>query len=472
MTVTPTKESPPPTAPDQVEVLIKEARRRGRRHRLVVVLLVTAVLAATAVAAIVVGIGGRNPFTRSPITTEPLSTPLVPGSLNQIAFPSPGPSTFLSSISCESGSRCFVVGSRQTVHTSYLIASRYQDRHWTPISAPLLPHSANPGSLSCPTTAFCMMAGYDWTSNPKGVTRALAQVFDGHSWRLLGVPVPSGSVSSRLSSLDCPDANWCIAMGASSNGYANSVFSDLWNGKRWVLVGVPPALAAGQQGPPENGGISCVSRSWCLAVGAYAPAGDTTRMASEIWNGRAWAQIPVPPFSSSQEIVHIGGRVVSSALSQSLSGVSCVSSSSCVASGTFTEPAATQAIGGPRLLHWAGRSWQSAITPGIDNRLLHARLRGGFGAVSCVSSQRCVTLVTPFNDPFSSQPPAGTLQSDADGWFASTKSVGTAEPTLQGVSCLNNGQCLIVGWTFDPKPVPGFRDGRSYPLILIATPRS
>jgi hypothetical protein len=60
MTVTPTKESTPATSPDQVEVLIKEARRRGRRHRLVVGLLVTAVLAATAIAAIVIGIGGRN----------------------------------------------------------------------------------------------------------------------------------------------------------------------------------------------------------------------------------------------------------------------------------------------------------------------------------------------------------------------------------------------------------------------------
>jgi hypothetical protein len=57
MTVTPIKESTPVTGPDQVEVLIKEARRRGRRHQLAVGLVVLTVLAATVGAAVAFGTG-------------------------------------------------------------------------------------------------------------------------------------------------------------------------------------------------------------------------------------------------------------------------------------------------------------------------------------------------------------------------------------------------------------------------------
>jgi hypothetical protein len=57
MTLTPTKESSPATLPGQVEVLIKEARRRGRRHQLAVGLVVLTVLAATIGVVITFGTG-------------------------------------------------------------------------------------------------------------------------------------------------------------------------------------------------------------------------------------------------------------------------------------------------------------------------------------------------------------------------------------------------------------------------------
>lgn len=61
MPVSTTRESMSAVAPDQVEVLIKEARRRGRRHRLAVGVGMTAALTASAIAVAVIGIGGLVP---------------------------------------------------------------------------------------------------------------------------------------------------------------------------------------------------------------------------------------------------------------------------------------------------------------------------------------------------------------------------------------------------------------------------
>src|ERR1019366_4229062 len=60
MTIAPTRESAPAPTPDPVEVLIKEARRRGRRHRLAVGLIVIAVLTAFVVAAIAFSVGASR----------------------------------------------------------------------------------------------------------------------------------------------------------------------------------------------------------------------------------------------------------------------------------------------------------------------------------------------------------------------------------------------------------------------------
>jgi hypothetical protein len=66
MTVTPTRETTEAPAPEQVELLIEEARRRGRRQRIAVLLAVAITLAL--VAAVVAGIAsaGSRPERRTP----------------------------------------------------------------------------------------------------------------------------------------------------------------------------------------------------------------------------------------------------------------------------------------------------------------------------------------------------------------------------------------------------------------------
>src|ERR1019366_1639114 len=76
MTIAPTRESAPAPTPDPVEVLIKEARRRGRRHRLAVGLIVIAVLTAFVVAAIAFSVGASRKG--APANTKrTIPTPIV-----------------------------------------------------------------------------------------------------------------------------------------------------------------------------------------------------------------------------------------------------------------------------------------------------------------------------------------------------------------------------------------------------------
>lgn len=74
MTVASTEQTTPARPPDHVDVLIKEARRRGRRHRLAVGLPLTAVIAAAAIAAI--GIAGRSGVPGRSRPRQPSSRPV------------------------------------------------------------------------------------------------------------------------------------------------------------------------------------------------------------------------------------------------------------------------------------------------------------------------------------------------------------------------------------------------------------
>ena len=134
------------------------------------------------------------------------------------------------------------------------------------------------------------------------------------------------------------------------------------------------------------GGVSCVSTSFCMAVGGFK-AENTELPLAERWDGHAW--------SFSTEVVPAG--------SSTLNSVSCVSVDFCMAVGAGS--------GGAVALKWNGSSWSAVdVASGYDN--------AAFFGVSCPTSSECVAV---------GETTSGSAQALIEYWLGgSTFTLGTA----------------------------------------------
>ncbi len=195
-----------------------------------------------------------------------------------------------------------------------------------------------------------------------------------------------------------------------------SAFSELWNGTAWAILPMPVV-----NGTPES--ISCASSSFCVAVGGrgwrrYIPF-------AEVWNGTTWKVQPAaaPPGSSE------------------LSGVDCTSASACMAVG---ERSARSSFGFlvevPLAEHWNGARWSIEPVPEPPYPYIT-----WLAAVSCPSVTDCEAVGTDGQTPVFGPPLA--VHWNGRRWAiqpAPGAEAGVAD-ILDSVSCTSGTECAAVG---------------------------
>jgi hypothetical protein len=174
----------------------------------------------------------------------------------------------------------------------------------------------------CTSTTICTAAG-DYRA-PGGVEMTLAEVRNGSTWTIQATPNPAGSTGSYLQGVSCHSAANCTAAGHYVTGTGAIVtLAERWDGTAWAVQATPnPARAADNS---QLGSISCASLTSCTAAGWYATGSGGTRALAEHWNGSVW-KIQATPDPVGATFSY-------------LQGVSCVSPSSCTATGWFAGPA-------------------------------------------------------------------------------------------------------------------------------------
>jgi hypothetical protein len=338
----------------------------------------------------------------------------------------------------------------------------------TPARAPLAQSGAKVSqfglaSVSCPSTRFCMAIGTSTKGTQNEVPRAYA--WDAKGWALQAVPTPTGSTTNYLNSVTCPTAKWCMAVGGYDNhkdlaevwnGTAWSIVSssnppfqefstldgvactstkeciavgtsskalitpwvpvaEIWNGKRWSIQSTPNIAGASQS---QFMGVSCPSAKWCLAVGYTMPAsgGSSTNLV-EVWDGTAWS---IQPTAN-----------VTKELYNSLSGVSCVSDSSCAAVGYYSTGSRYFSLAE----EWNGTAWsiQATHDAGINNRLAD---------VACSAASTCIAVGSSAN-----YAKATSYLWNGIAWTAQSviTPVKTTGDQLEGVTCVSTTWCTVVG---------------------------
>ncbi len=236
---------------------------------------------------------------------------------------------------------------------------------------------------------------------------------------------PPATTDSALTGTSCVSTTFCMAVGSDDQILTSGsvpltlgAFSELWNGTAWVLQ--PVATPAG--GAPSLAGVSCVSTTSCVAVGdVVSTNGSAQKPLVETWNGTSWAVQPT----------------ASTPATGALNGVNCLSATYCVAVGYGFRG---RLVGAPLTEIWNGQSWRAQATPKVGG--LNS---GSFSAVSCAAANDCTAvggyLAHREDDDH------GILAEHWNGtrWQVRGRLGPASQGTLEGVSCLRGGQCLAVG---------------------------
>jgi hypothetical protein len=295
--------------------------------------------------------------------------------------------------------------------------------------------------LSCISAKDCVAVGQDLTTYGPLVETwngtiswgaLLAESWNGRSWTRTGLPGLSGVDRYELSSVLCPSAGYCVAVGLhEQTGGRTAGFAELLSAGKWKAYELPGLANSARNSAIYH--VSCLSAASCVAVGSTGnsttPDGSPANTAvAEFWNGRKWSETTLATPSGSKgawlygvsctrskTCVAVGGRRLDSGkitpLAETwtaatgrwraafpaaagsepdLGGVSCVSAGNCLAVGGGDEPtAATSSFSDS----WNGKSWKDEQFP--------APLSGGREAsegveVSCLSATQCIAIADDY----------------------------------------------------------------------------
>lgn len=249
---------------------------------------------------------------------------LSSGTWTQQTMPRPGTavSTTLSGVSCASSTFCMAVGSySDSLGVSYPLSASWDGRSWTQRTVPTVGSSLGTGlaGVSCTSSSACVAVGTYFDSS--GVPTPTAVTWNGSSWTLLTMVVPRGASATFMTGVSCTSGTACMAVGFAT-GSTGAVFAvaERLSGTTWTDQTASIAAApAGATGTAFNG-VSCTTSSHCTAVGYYVDAGSVQKTFAEAWGGgTSWAHQASPnPTNSGAAIFN---------------GVSCTSSSACLAVG-------------------------------------------------------------------------------------------------------------------------------------------
>ena len=324
-------------------------------------------------------------------------------------------------------------------------------------------------------------------------------------------------VNASLNDVACTSARNCMAVGwdlrQPTGGSVYFTLAEAWNGSTWTVIPTPTPRHPG--GGAELNAISCVSSTDCMAVGEtlvfLTKTGRTVEHPiAEEWNGSTWTTVPTPLFAHSSAI---------------LDGISCTSTSSCMAVGSegfprnpteftlaeswngtawsfvptpqpltpggtaltqvsCTGAGACMAVGyfgysggfGTSLTlaeTWNGTSWRHVGTPTPGNS-------GDLGGVSCASATAC-TATGEHDTPNRATMVRATLAEQWNGsrWQArpSPNPRGAGAAGLGGVSCTGPASCMAVGGGVDQTGESGFSiaeqwNGTTWALLRTPSPGS
>lgn len=292
-----------------------------------------------------------------------------------------------------------------------------------PVQVVGMPAPAGTGTLqavACGSATACWAVGSDGSAASGGAGEANVVVVDattdaGTTWRAERVSV---SQPLDLSSLSCPDAHHCLAVGSAEapSGPVGVTLTTTDGGRRWHLGG-------GLAGAIEVSAVQCQTATNCLAI---ATDGTNYWAASTPDGGLTWQRLGTLPAGFA-----------------GVTGLYCPATGPCLAAG-YTASAPGKGSGAVAFSTTQGASWQAAPVPaGLG--LLHG--------VSCLTATACVavgTSSTTVTDVADAPPDTVASTDGGQTWVAGT--VPAPVDDAFGVACPSRHSCAVVGTAWSGRP--------------------
>ena len=209
---------------------------------------------------------------------------------------SPTEDNSLGGVSCVSTTWCVAVGNSYDGTTSQTLIEVWDGTNWTiQTSANTSPTEDNQlYSVSCTSVSSCVAVGDFYN----GWLQTLVQVWDGNSWSLQASPNSSATETNYLFAVSCVSSSWCVAVGAFMRVGRNQPMAQVWNGSNWSMQSAPSFS------PTEDNyleALSCVSASWCVAAGAHTINNeDVYETMVQVWDGSTWSMQASPSTSQTE----------------------------------------------------------------------------------------------------------------------------------------------------------------------------
>lgn len=221
-------------------------------------------------------------------------------------------------------------------------------------------------------------------------------------------PPQAANQTIQYASISCVSSTFCMAVGVSTPLVPPIEPSEEWNGSSWsnVFMPVPSESAA-------LTAVSCASTSFCFALG-YTSSGAF----SDQWNGSSWSLTPVEGAADGNGV---------------LFSVDCLTATDCEAVGEDGRTAIFAE-------QWNGLSWTIVPTQNPPSGTYNNELF----AVSCVDPTDCWAMGEQLDEPLAEH-------FDGSSWTivpAPEPSLPNTGSELTGVSCVSSSSCDAVGVTW------------------------
>ena len=178
------------------------------------------------------------------------------------------PPLMTSSTPCRASER------RSAWRSGSLVKERWPRRGTAPHGpwpTPVLPSSVTQGvllsSVSCVSTVVCEVLGTGYTASNTPVV--FGNQWNGTAWSLVSAATPTASGTPPLieaTGMDCVTTVWCVAVGTTDAGSTTTTpFAEQWNGTSWSLTSVAVPSGVGVTG--SYSGLRLVCRQFVLRGG-------------------------------------------------------------------------------------------------------------------------------------------------------------------------------------------------------------
>ncbi len=369
---------------------MQDGKWRTRRWRGVIVVLAVALLAVAAmVSGSTAGAAAQPP---SALATSAVTV---------------GTSELLG-VACPSALTCFAVG--YTTSPNFAVIERWNGTSWSVVQGP---NSASPvggvlSAVACQSVSSCFAVG-----------GTLIERWNGTKWSVVKGANLYPGWSGYLGGVSCT-STFCLAVGGQSGGGSSKTLVERWNGTMWSVLMSPYATGPSS---PFLTSVSCRTTSLCFAAGYYTALTGRKKTLLERWDGTSVSYV-VPSLNAASGDSY-------------LKGVSCPTTTSCVAVGYFFDATVFPiGEGSTWVERWNGTSWSFESSP---NTSFASQLRGVscFGATMCLAvGSRMITNVSP-----------GPLVErwNGTGWLVISSPKGGIRSELNAVKCASTTICFAVG---------------------------